>query len=396
MALRRRCAQTLTVVLAIAAFPASANTDSVPRDLKLPADVSVSIYMPAQVRRFHALAGAFQSARTAEDTVLSAGQEYFARSVMAEPGSDDAFGLLLSLHPEFKPESGHLSYTMEYAVFTAADEPVLKGSETVQVDFGDASGGGPIDNATLQAVKQVMGRVVGGLRPDAAKYPPSLSLKTRSLEFAVKKDKPWATGTGFYFNAAGQVLTAAHVIQDCAKIEIQRDDKTFVGTVLAKSNVIDVAALETGTPVQKFLPFRRGLNLELGEPITNVGFPLQDILSSSPNVTRGNISARGGLKGSDGQIQFSAPIQPGSSGGPVVSDSGELLGIAVGTLNAAALVKQGVIPQNVNFALDARYAERFLEKNHLEFSSVDENSHGDIHTANQAALAAVVSVRCYE
>jgi serine protease Do len=123
---------------------------------------------------------------------------------------------------------------------------------------------------------------------------------------------------------------------------------------------------------------------------------LQSILSQSPNVTRGNISARGGLTGSQGQLQFSAPVQPGSSGGPVVSDAGEVLGITVGTLSAPALAKQGVIPQNVNFALDSRYAVKFMQKYNLDFKSVDESARGDLHTANQAALGAVVNVECYE
>jgi serine protease Do len=158
----------------------------------------------------------------------------------------------------------------------------------------------------------------------------------RSLEFAVRKDKPWATGTGFYFNGNGQVLTAAHVIQECAKIDVKRDDKVLPAKVIARSHVIDLAARDTGAPSPAFLPFRSSLSLELGEPVTDVGFPLQDILSQSPNLTRGNISARGGLTGSEGQIQFSAPVQPGSSGGPVVSDGGEVLGITVGTLSAPA------------------------------------------------------------
>ncbi|MBV8208842.1 MAG: trypsin-like peptidase domain-containing protein [Burkholderiaceae bacterium] len=366
------------------------------KDVKLPADVSVAIYMPAQVRRFHGFGGVFESGRTLEDTVLSAGQVYFSKSRMAEAGADDSFGLLLALHPQVKAESGRVAYTLDYAVFAASDDPLLKGTETVTVDLRDFSRGGPLDVATYQAAQQVMSAVVGGLRPDSTKYPATLDLKSRSLEFAVKKDKPWASGTGFYFNGNGQVLTAAHVIQECAKIEVKRDEKVVPAKVIATSSVIDVAALDTGATSPAFLSFRRNLNFELGESVTNVGFPLQDILSQSPNLTRGNISARGGLTGSEGQIQFSAPVQPGSSGGPVVSDGGEVLGITVGTLSAAALAKQGVIPQNVNFALDSRYAVKFLQKNNLQFNSVEENPHGDIHTANQAALGAVVSVRCYE
>jgi serine protease Do len=130
--------------------------------------------------------------------------------------------------------------------------------------------------------------------------------------------------------------------------------------------------------------------------VTNVGYPLQGLLAASPNLTRGNLSSRDSLKGAVGQFQFSAPIQPGSSGGPVVSDGGELLGVTVSTLNAASLVKSGALPQNVNFALDAKYAARFLDKYNIPYLAVEPNLKGDIRIANDAALAAVVQLSCYQ
>jgi S1-C subfamily serine protease len=408
---------------ALAQAPAGGGT--VPKDVKLPVNVSLAIYLPAQLRRWHGpFSGLLGSSRTLEDTALSAGAIYFSESHMAEAGADAPYGLLLALHPDLKAESGHLVYTLNYAVFAADAQPLMKSSETVAV------GGFDLDRATLQATQQVMTVLITGLHPDEHKYPAVLNLKSRSLDFAIDGDKPWSSGTGFYFNSSGQVLTAAHVIHDCIKIQVKRDDKALSAKLLAASNVIDIAALDTSAPTASaptasaptasaptasaptasaptasaptasaptaFLGFRRDTPIELGEPVTNVSFPLQSILAATPNLTRGNVSARGGLTGSEGQFQFSAPIQPGASGGPVVSDGGELLGVTVSTLNAAALAKQGTIPQNVNFALEARYVVRFLQKNGLAFTSVEPNLHGDAHTANQAALAAVVSVQCYE
>ena len=372
---------------ALAAPPAGS---ALPKDVKLPAHVTVAIYLPAQQRRWHTAHGAFESGRTLEDTVLSAGQLYFSDSHMAEAGSEAPFGLLLALHPELKNESGHLIFTLNYAVFAGDDTPLLSSAQTITVENLD------LDRAILQATQAVMSTMITGLHPDEGRFPSTLSLKSRSLEFAAKKDKPWANGTGFYFNQAGQILTAAHVVQYCIKIDVKRDDKVLPGKVLARSNVLDAAVIDTGTPAAAFLPFRRDLSLDLGEPVTNVSYPLQSILAATPNLTRGNVSSRGGVTGSVGQFQFSSPIQPGASGGPVVSDGGEVLGITVGTLNAGALAKEGVIPQNVNFALEARYATRLLQKNNLTFTFVDPNPHGDAHTANQAALAAVVDVECYE
>jgi S1-C subfamily serine protease len=97
-----------------------------------------------------------------------------------------------------------------------------------------------------------------------------------------------------------------------------------------------------------------------------------------------------------GLFQFSAPIQPGASGGPVVSDGGELLGVTVSTLNAAALIRAGLLPQNVNFALEAKYAAMFLRNSHVDFTEVPANAKGDMKTANDAALGAVVQLSCYQ
>jgi hypothetical protein len=113
-------------------------------------------------------------------------------------------------------------------------------------------------------------------------------------------------------------------------------------------------------------------------------------------VTRGNISSREALAGAVGQFQFSAPVQPGSSGGPVVSESGELLGVTVASLRVMGLLQRGVIPQNVNFALDARYAEKFMERNKIVFASVPAKRTADVHSATEATLPAVVQVSCYQ
>jgi len=61
-----------------------------------------------------------------------------------------------------------------------------------------------------------------------------------------------------------------------------------------------------------------------------------------------------------------------------------------------SLRESGALPQNVNFALDAKYAARFLDKHRISYQSVEPNMKGDIRTANAAALGAVVQLNCYQ
>jgi serine protease Do len=371
-----------------------------PKDVKLPGDVAVAAYLPANKReqRFFVSAGGFwaQPGKALEDSVAATLQSFFTSGFLVGPSDERPYGLLIVLHPSLKAESGSLQTTLSYKVYGTRDELLLEGKQSASAPMGDLGSGTGFYKSSQRAAQLVMVDVLTKLRPDSTKFPATATLKDFDPALLIDREAPVATGTGFFINAAGQVLTAAHVIHDCVVVDVKRDDRTFPGRVVASSNLLDLAVLDTATPAARFLPLRKNEELILGEPITNVGFPLQKILAASPNLTRGNVSSRGALAGSVGQFQFSAPIQPGSSGGPVVSDGGELLGVTVGTLNAAKLVESGALPQNVNFALDARYVAMFLRKNGIAFSEVEPNLKGDMRVGNEAALSTVLSLTCLQ
>jgi hypothetical protein len=91
--------------------------------------------------------------------------------------------------------------------------------------------------------------------------------------------------------------------------------------------------------------FRRGVRV--GENIFVYGFPLAGVLAKSGNFTAGNITANAGLRDDIRSLQISAPLQPGSSGGPLLDQSGNIVGIVVAKLNLA---------QSVNFAIKSSIA----------------------------------------
>jgi len=202
------------------------------------------------------------------------------------------------------------------------------------------------------------------------------------------------SGTGFFLNRSGQILTAAHVVHDCASVDVHYGKDSVAVTTTANSALLDLAVLETHANSEHFLRLRD--HAELAESVINVGFPLQTLMTDTPTVTRGTLSSRAGLSGSVGQFQFSAPIQPGASGGPVVDVRGNVLGVAVGTLNASELLKSGVLPQNVNFALESRYVEKFLQQHSVLFTEGSADAHAPGEVSIDEVLPAVVSIKCYQ
>jgi serine protease Do len=108
--------------------------------------------------------------------------------------------------------------------------------------------------------------------------------------------------------------------------------------------------------------FRR--TVRLGDDISVFGFPLTGLVASSGNFTKGSITAIAGLQDNTTKMQLAAPIQPGNSGGPVVDQTGAVVGVIVGKLNALLVAKAtGSIPEQINFAIKANTVLSFLELN---------------------------------
>src|SRR5215831_7522831 len=115
-----------------------------------------------------------------------------------------------------------------------------------------------------------------------------------------------------------------------------------------------------------------GKGPRIGEPVVAVGFPLKGLLSSDAIITTGTISALAGLKNDRRNIQITAPLQPGNSGGPLLGENGSVVGVVVGKLDALKISElTGDIPQNVNFAVSVGTLQSFLNTNGVAYALDD-------------------------
>jgi S1-C subfamily serine protease len=373
---------------------------TLPKGVEVPNDTAIAIYMPAaklKSRSFVPGTGMWaEPGKALEESRSTVVAKLFPKVLPAGGGAAGSYGLLVAVQPDWNVDAGNLKLELRYRVYDPAGQMLREGVQ-VQVAGINASGTlGGFRAASYKAMQLLLVDILKELKPSAAQFPANGNLAEVPAARLLDKKKAVATGTGFVINKSGQLMTAAHVLRDCLLVEATREGQHFDATQKAASDLLDLAVLDTGRDLGPGLPLRVGQTLMLGESITNVGFPLQDLLSGTPNLTRGNVSARAGLKGSVGQFQFSAPIQPGSSGGPVVSDGGELLGITVSTLNVAALASRGLVPQNVNFALDAKHAAAFMRREGVEFVEVAPRANASMQVANEAALSSVVQLSCYQ
>ena len=194
-----------------------------------------------------------------------------------------------------------------------------------------------------------------------------------------KPKRQVSSGTGFYINEKN-ILTNAHVVSEYDEIRVPyRPVKVEAIDTNYKESGIDLALLSDPRGKKDTATFR-SKSIVPGEDAFVFGYPLHGTLSYDGNFTEGNIS---GLLGSpdlphpENLFQYTAPTQNGNSGGPVLDDAGNVIGVVVSGFDPSLMIKDGRVeirgPQNVNFAIKFEVVEDFLKKNNSTDYASTEN-----------------------
>jgi len=143
------------------------------------------------------------------------------------------------------------------------------------------------------------------------------------------------TGTGVIVNADGTILTAAHVIDGAETIEVTYADGTKSAATVASADVKqDVATLTPARLPETVVPAVLGGGLDVGDDVVAIGNPLGLTGSTTSGVVSGlDRVARSESGQISGLVQFDAAVNPGSSGGPLVNDRGQVAGVVVALAN---------------------------------------------------------------
>ena len=177
------------------------------------------------------------------------------------------------------------------------------------------------------------------------------------------------TGTAFVVSTEGHAITNYHVVAGCKELRIQGRSELI--QMITRDAVSDLALLKMPGETRAATVLTPDLaSLRQGQDIVVFGFPLDSVLSSGGNLTPGVVSAITGLGNNSNQIQITAPIQPGSSGSPVMDKKGHVVGVVNMKLSDSAMAKAtGSLPQNVNFAISGQTLKAFLDANRVPYKT---------------------------
>ena len=206
-----------------------------------------------------------------------------------------------------------------------------------------------------------------------------------------------ATGTAFIISNNLHAITNHHVIDGCTEVKVA--GREGLVKVITSDSVNDLALLQLPGKTKDvvYLNPEPG-KLRQGEDIIVFGYPLDYLLSSGGNLTPGIISALSGLGNNTNQIQITAPIQPGSSGSPVLDNKGSVVGVVSMKLDDGKMAQAtGSVPQNVNFAINGQTLKTFLDTNKVPYK-MRSKSAKEKHSADIAEDARkwTVLVECWK
>ena len=212
-----------------------------------------------------------------------------------------------------------------------------------------------------------------------------------------RRSGPDASGSGFIVSEDGSVVTNRHVVSGCRSVAVRTDSSQGVpARVIALHPRNDLAVVRAEGSFAAVASFRVGRPIRPGDDIVAVGFPLAGLLADEPSVTTGSVNALAGIHNDPAVLQMSAPVQQGSSGGPLFDASGNVVGVVVTKLNARIVAEEtGDLPENVNFALKADVARSFLDELAIGYRTSPSTERLPNADVGDIGRRVTVMVECY-
>lgn len=180
--------------------------------------------------------------------------------------------------------------------------------------------------------------------------------------------KSCGSGTGWYVSN-NHIITCWHVVKGCSDISFHTAEGTNVKLNLVDRDEFNDLALLKVRDRRYFCKNPLPVSVEapsIADTVFTVGYPIPDLMGQEVKYTTGVISSLSGMLGDKTVMQISTPVQPGNSGGALVDEVGNVVGVVQSRLIEG--LNSNDAPQNVNYAVKAKYVVELVEKNKIKLT----------------------------
>ncbi|ACL26448.1 S1C family serine protease [Chloroflexus aggregans] len=187
----------------------------------------------------------------------------------------------------------------------------------------------------------------------------NITSRSISYDFFFNPVPRQGSGSGFFYDTAGHIVTNYHVVADADELQVTlADGRTVSAKIVGSDPSNDLAVIKVDLPADEIrpLPIGDSTQVYVGQFVLAIGNPF----GLERTLTFGIISALGRVIESPNQrfigevIQSDVAINPGNSGGPLLDLSGRVIGV-----NSAILSPSGA-NAGIGFAISARTVQRVV------------------------------------
>ncbi len=174
-------------------------------------------------------------------------------------------------------------------------------------------------------------------------------------------------GTGFAVSPKGYLVTCQNVIRGADRVVVHTPEGQMPAIIVVLDPANDLVILKIEEWNGRTLGLAPSSEAHYGSPVTAAGFPDPTVIGRLPKISTGVVNALSGVCDDPRLLQISAPLQPGNSGGPMISQSGRVIGVVASGLNSIERMKKGgYVPQSVNFAVKTELVLPLLSRSEVE------------------------------
>jgi S1-C subfamily serine protease len=227
-----------------------------------------------------------------------------------------------------------------------------------------------------------------------------VGLPREAVEEGKKEEERFgmSSGTGFFINDEGLILTNRHVVKGAKSMMVMMNDRkrrTAEVVVIDEEQDLALIRLKVGAaPLRTaFVQLAKADNPGDGAECVVMGYPLIDRLGGAIKITRGIVSSGKGSNTEGADIVTDAKVNPGNSGGPLLDKYGNVIGVVT--------MKSGNsrFEDSYGLAISAGKVRKFLEKNNVKVAAADVSTAAAGLTAEDVAAKvkpATVCIICTE
>jgi S1-C subfamily serine protease len=224
--------------------------------------------------------------------------------------------------------------------------------------------------------------------------------KVRERNLELGKTYDISSGTGF-FVAPGFILTNEHVVKSCLTISMRGAVKPSAGHLVAVDKTHDLALIKTDAQSSRIAYFRQNVGIKPNDKVFAIGYPLEHsntgeyVLSDATVITHDNNTEE------TDNIEFTASIEKGNSGGPLIDGGGNVIGVVQAKKNYYYLsagsneVAPNEKPFKINgLAIGLQQVKNFLSAHNINYMTNSSYDGFTDYQPDRQAKDYIVNVHC--